>query len=410
MNQLLILLKNRNFKIFFFTSIIANIGINITLVGINWFIMDYTNQNGLLGNYTTISLISGFILSFFIGTLIDNNDKCKIIRYCNIIQGIVLLMIIIALNYKCNILIVIYSLAIINSIGFSLYSTASRSLIQDISEKENLIYGNSMIEISLQIGAIVASFITGIFYEYYGFISIMILTISLLFISGIFINSIKYNSSINLLNKEGYFSELSKGMNYLLNNKYLLMYGIVVFIPFIVTLMSNNVLPGYVKDHLNSSSIVYGTADMLFGVGALLSGILISSIIKKIPRNILQLIMFSVSIISLLFLTINKSIICLYILYFCFGLANSSLKVILNTYLMEYIDKSIFGRILAFFSSLSNILQAILVTINGRLMDSTDVIYGYLVLSIIMMIGFISINMLKFKINSFLKNVNSHNI
>lgn len=382
------LLSNSNFKNFFLGNIIASIGINIGIIGINWFIIDYTKQNKILGIYMAISVLSGLTASFFIGTLVDTYNKQSIMILSNIIQACLLLILSVLLFFNMNILGVIYALAVVNSIGLSIYTTSSRSFIQELLEKQNFIYGNSIIEISLQVGAIIAAGTTGLIYKYYGFKTILFVMIISLMSSCLFICKIKHTSINKIVDNENYMFRLVNGMKYLFNNKIIFLLGILSFIPYIVTLASNSVLPGYINQHLLLGSVEYGISDMLFGIGAFTSGLVLSIIIKNIKRDFLILSMFILSICSLSFLIFNKSLIGLYIAYFIFGLGNTSAKIILNTMIMELVPTHLYGRAMSLWTSISSILQVVLVLGIGYLMDIVSAIYGYLSLSVIMVLGF----------------------
>ena len=63
----------------------------------------------------------------------------------------------------------------VNGIGWTVYMSASRSLVQELLPKEDLLNGNSLIEISLQVGMFVAGGVSGVLYKFYGFEVILIL-------------------------------------------------------------------------------------------------------------------------------------------------------------------------------------------------------------------------------------------
>lgn len=392
MNKLLLLLSNCNFRNFFIFNVITNISVSICVIGINWFIVDYTKQNQTLGIYMATSLFSNLVASFFIGTLIDRHSRRNIMILSNLSQAFFLVILLILIWINASMLGLIYVLAVVTSIGLAVYSTSSRSFMQELLEKESLIYGNSIFEMSLQLGSIIAAGITGFLYKYFGFKIVLLSIIISLVLACVFLFKIKFTSIINKKDNDlKYILQLTDGMKYLFANKMLFLFGIISFVPYIVTIASNSVLPGYVREHLSLSSIEYGISDMLYAIGSFLSGIIISVIIKNQKKTFVMK-MFVVSIISLAFLVFNKNIWGLYIAYFCFGLGNSSLKVILNTIIMEIVPTQQYGRVLSFLNSTSCIIQMLIILGMGYLIDVVPVIYGYLLLSVIMAFGFWGIN------------------
>ena len=48
-------------RLFFWVNALASIGLNIGVIGVNWFIIDVTRKNSILGLYGAVSLISAFL-------------------------------------------------------------------------------------------------------------------------------------------------------------------------------------------------------------------------------------------------------------------------------------------------------------------------------------------------------------
>lgn len=396
MKRLLGLLRNGLFRRFFFSSLSAYVGINIGLVGISWFIVDYTNRNRILAIYTMITLITTIVVTFLSSGFIDKYNKSTTIRWCNGIQGVCLLGFVALIANNIYILESIFAMAIVNSICQSIYYIASNGVVQSTLNKDDLIFGTSILEICVQSGAIVASLVTGIIYNKLGFsIVLFIMGVSLIMSALLIKKSEKDDrkEEESLTNVK----QIIEGGKYLKRNKVIILFGVMVFVPHMVTLLSNNVLPGYVSQFLKGNSVVYGIGDMMFGIGAFISGILISEVAANVKRGKLESLFFVISILSLGILVVNKGILSLYVIYFFFGLGNTSLKVILNTRLMEIVPENMYGRCYAFFKSISSLSQIFIVMMMGYLLDIISIVYGYLILAGIMLIGYLCIAVLNKK-------------
>ncbi|MNN73987.1 Major Facilitator Superfamily protein [compost metagenome] len=135
--------------------------------------------------------------------------------------------------------------------------SASRSLVQEIVPENDFIHGNSLIEISLQVGMFVAGALSGILYKYVGFELILFLN-ALAFIAASFFLSRMQHTPLKLNNEgERFFETFKKGFSYLLERPYIFLLGVVSIIPLVSTMVYNVVLPGYVSIAVGGDSVVF---------------------------------------------------------------------------------------------------------------------------------------------------------
>ena len=69
-------------QVFFAVNAFACVGLNIGVIGVNWFIIDVTGSNRLLGIYGALSLISAFFALALAGTLTDRYSKLTLLQFC----------------------------------------------------------------------------------------------------------------------------------------------------------------------------------------------------------------------------------------------------------------------------------------------------------------------------------------
>jgi MFS family permease len=161
-------------------------------------------------------------------------------------------------------------------------------------------------------------------------------------------------------------------------------------VPSVITVVTNVILPGYIKQFLNSSTVSYGISDMCYGIGAFISGLIAGELLKKFSMNKLVSCLFALSTLVLVLLFANKFVAGLFILYFTLGLSNTMLRITLSSVLMERTIKEQFGRAMSVWLAISSILQIALSALIGKVMDIVSANSGYGVLAIGMFIGFVA--------------------
>ncbi|WP_394176282.1 MFS transporter [Guptibacillus hwajinpoensis] len=377
----------KNFLFFFLADIISGFGVGMSTIGANWYLLDETGSVGAIGLMLSINVISGFLVSPLTGIITDKFNRKSVIQATFILRAITIGALTGLFIFDGFSIGYIYAFAIINGIGWSIYMSASRSLMQELLPEKELSKGNSLIEISLQVGMFMAGAASGFIYKFFGF-EIILLTNSLMFVfSSLLFMFIKYQSISLESSDESYSESFKKGLQYLGSHKMTFLLGIVSIVPLVATMIYNVVLPGYVSDSLNADSVVFGFSDMAYGVGGLLSGFIAAPFAKKISENKAVSTIFILAIVTLFGLAINKLVLMIYLGSFLIGLSNSSLRIIMNTMLMEVVPKPLMGRALSVWMGIALLLQALLASGLGLLIDIFSPSIGFICMSGLMLMG-----------------------
>lgn len=267
--------------------------------------------------------------------------------------------------------------------------STSRSLLQELLTDRELINGNSLVEICLQVGMFTAGGVSGIFYHYAGFEFILFSNSVAFILSSIFIYRVKHDSIIREDNDDSMYTSFKEGINYFIEKPNVLFLGIAAIVPLVGTMMYNVVLPEYVSNTVNGNSIAFGLSDMFYGAGGFLSGLLAAPLAKKISSNATIMLFFLVSISILFALAFNNYIIILFLASLLFGLCNSSLRILMNTAIMEMVPKSLMGRAMSVWMAMSLVLQAVISPGLGVLIDRFSPKLGFICLSGLMLVGYV---------------------
>lgn len=381
------IIKKRNFRNFFFSDIISGFGVGMSFIGANWFLMDQTNSLQSLGFMLSLNVIAGFLVFPYVGTITDKFNRKTIIFWAHIIRAIVILGVCSTFLFSGFKIEFLYLLAVLNGIGWTVYMSASRSLIQELLDAEDLINGNSLIEISLQVGMFMAAAVSGFLYAFFGFWLILLINAMAFLISTLFLVRIKYSPMLVEDKEETFYVNFKKGLTYLKERPGIFLLGVAAVIPLVTTMTFNVVLPGYVNLSLNGSSVVFGFADMFYGCGGLLAGFIAAPLAKKISKNGATIVFFLISIGTLVAAAVNSYIFVLYLISVLFGLGNSSIRIVMNTTIMENVSKSYMGRAMSVWMAISLLLQTVSASGVGLLMDSLSPRAGFIWMSVLMLMG-----------------------
>ncbi|CAI2676470.1 hypothetical protein AKUH4B303J_PPKS00330 (plasmid) [Apilactobacillus kunkeei] len=370
---------------FLSADLLSQFSSGVMLSAISWYAISWYKSNSLVSNLTNTNLLSGLLITVLIIPIIDKIKENKIIQISLLIKTLMILSSIICCTLFKDIKIGLFIIALANGISWNIYFPASKKFIQNISNIEELNKNNSLSETIMQIGLFSSGLISGILLKYTNIIKILYLILLLSFISTLLSITLKKHSN----NKKNKNNINNKYSNYSNNYIYLLLIGIVLYIPFVGANEINTILPGYVTEILKGNSIIYGSIDMMYGIGAILSGVLVSYLYKKIKETNIVKYIFICSIIIGVILSINKSIIISYTLLFILGIIGPSIRIIINTLTMKTVNSKSIGKLMSIWNIISILLQILLIKALGNIMDSYGANKGFILYSITMIIGLI---------------------
>ncbi|MFD0587425.1 MFS transporter [Paenibacillus sp. GCM10027627] len=382
-------LRSKNFRQYFAADIISGFGVGMSTIGANWYLMDQTDSITSVGLMLSLNVIAGFLISAFAGTLIDKWNRKSIILWANVLRALALFLILGGFLWTGFRIEYLYAFAAINGMGWALYMSASRSLVQELLTEKELIHGNSLIEISLQVGMFMAGALSGILYKFVGFEIILLLNALAFIVSSFFLTRIRYTPIEAVNEGEPYLVTFKNGIRYLAERPFLFLLGVVSIIPLVTTMVFNVVLPGYVSDSVKGDSVVFGLADMFYGIGGLISGFIAAPIAKKLSANGTVVLFFLVSVLNLVAVAFNSTILLLYFGSVLIGLTNSSLRIVMTTTLMESVSKAYMGRATSVWMAISLLLQTVSATGLGVVIDRFSPGVGFLCMSALMFVGLI---------------------
>ncbi len=375
-------MMKKNFRLFITSDVISQFGAGMILVALNWYIIDIYHSNSLIAIVANINVVAGMLISLIVMGIIKciNAKWLAISSYCFRIFFIVLALILFKMNLDKK--LAIYLLALSGGIGWNLYFPASKDILNSFTAEDNTLQINSFAEISMQVGLLAATLFSGILYRYVGFENILVIGIVLFVSSLLIFSSVKYSEQ-NKIKADKNVQLFS----YFLKEKWLLLLGIVLYIPFIGTNIITTALPGYIKDHLSGNSIVYGITDTMYGVGACLASFVLTFIVKYFNKEKLILFLFIFSIILGAVLSLNQKLSLAIGYIFLLGMVEPVIRTIMYTRTMEIVPSTLLGAVVAFWNFINLILQFFANYGVGKVMDDVGPQWGFIIYAGVMILG-----------------------
>jgi len=353
---------------------------------------------------TVITLVSLF-WALYAGSIIDGFNRKDVFLGTNFVGGIVILSIA-SLGFKegelTNILIIlVYALTMF---GYVIHYPNLYAFSQELSEPKDYTKITSLIEIVGQ-STVMGSAIMGtmllkgienfhvpftdaiVTIERWEIHEIFLFDAIAYFVSFLIILLIKYSPNMKLvISDEGtLYERLKTGYMYLKNNQLVALFGICSFTIFIVVYIEQFALmTPYVLNHLHEDAPVLGLTELMYGLGALFSGVIIQTLFSKMPvLKAVVLLTFATGAIFLL-----SSFTCAVIIFinvaFLKGFTNASSRIFRVTYLFSLIPNELAGRVNSFFNVMNTVFRLIFLSLFTLpfFMDGSNVVYAYGILAV----------------------------
>ncbi len=381
---------SKDTRYYFTADVISQLGSNISLLSLNWFLLEKTGSNEQVGILVLLSVLGSFFTCPFAGIIADRFNRKSILIYSNFIRGSAILLIATLLYIQNFSIYYLYILSIINGVGFNIYLPASKAFVQEITTPEILVKSNGFIEINVQVSMLIAGAVSGVIYKAFGMYTILIIDSITFFIANLFLLSITYNKAPITRLYENFLQEFKNGIMYLAKSPRLSIFVLILLMPHVATISQSVVTPGYVFYHLKSDSLVYGIMNMSYGIGATITCLVFILASSIYFRNFIVRLSFVISILSLITLICTNTVIIAYIATLFFGLANSSIKIILLSTMMRVVDREYMGRVVSVKNVVITMLQMFCTYPIGYAMDLYGNVTGYVFLELIMMFSFVA--------------------
>ena len=375
------------FRLIVSANIASSIGSGITMIAIPWMLVSSDNGNKVFGYITIGMTILSFILTPFIGNLVDKVSRKKLLIIseivCFALLGIFSLIGFIGLSYEIWHYTIIY---IIGSLYYTIFYPTMFALNQEIFTKDQYKSLNGTMEVQGQLSSMIAGALA----------SILLMKWDLHYI--LLLNTISYGAAIYFYLKLPYVrlsiektekvvnSQVSQGIRYMLARPSMFIFLLFSFMPFIGVMLTNYLFPVYLVDVFKADASVYGIEGMIYAIGAIIAGVFVPTLSSKFGNEktiIFGVLVYTIAISLIVF--VDLPVYLSLMLFLAIG--NSSARVARNSFLMDHIPNNIIGRVDSLFRTLGLLIRILLLALFTEMVSSDLIIYCFIVLSGILMVS-----------------------
>lgn len=386
-------------------NIISGLAQGISMVAIPWYFVKVVSRPEFFASAYIIITFLTLFWGLYAGALIDRYSRKNLFIIINLVCGLSIGSIALYGFHMSHLtdffVMLVFGVTIFN---YNVHYPNLYAFGQEITEPKNYGKLNSYIEVqgqttSVLAGAFAALLLTGTqnnVLEIAGFNFVLPFDIKAWEIHEIFLlDAITYIVVIFIflmmkykpiakyvVHKGGLFSRLKGGVLYLHEKPIIFIFGFLSYMLFAFTLVEVHVLlPSYVHQFLKMDGNVYASAEIYYSIGAILSGVLVLRVFKKlntVTSIILLLIVVSVAFYAM---AVYNVLWVFFLGNLILGISNSGVRILRTTYLFNHVPNNLIGRANSVFSSLNIVVRMLMIGAFTLPFFNTDdnIRYGYFV-------------------------------
>ena len=371
------ILSNKTFLLFFLGNIISLIGFGFNLIAISWLVLEETGSEFALGKIMAAATTPGLILALVAGIIIDRVNRKWLLVKLDILRALVLTAFIYYLQIEGFGLLILYPVMMLMGLGNSLFWPTAQAFVQELVDDKEYFSANALLSASYQVGSLIGAGAGGFIVHFYGPIHALYLNVFAYIISGILISLAPFERKNTSQDSESLVEELSKGFIFLKNKIGVLFLGITTILSDVAIWGALSVLTITLsKEIFLKGSWGYGFMDGMYGIGALLSTMIIALMTKKFGYEKSLIACYFIAGLSCYISPYTLSIYFAGIAYFVMGLSNNSARIIIRTIFMEVIPNNIMGRVQTIFGVYTRIMMLLSVLTAGWLTENYSAFVG----------------------------------
>jgi len=372
--------QHRGIRLIFVANLISMIGSGMNMAAVIWFILQATHSEVSLGMLVVVQTVPSLLLLPFSGVLIDREDRRHLMMWLDSMRGFVILAVALLVFAHRVQVWQVYGMAMLVSVGFWMYWPTLNALVQELTPEDKMLDSNSLMLAAVQGGWLMAGAVVGFVYNHIGLGGVLLIdcTSYLVSIACVYhVRKGRVTAAPPRLTAEEmplppagavarYLHELVEGYRYVQGNRRALLLGIAWSL-FIAAMMTQGVLSAPLSDRiLHGGAVGYGWLNAGWAVGAFVSVLYASRIIRRTGANRAVTVTMSVIAISLFVLPDTRWLALAVPIYFVMGSGRGVGGIAISTEMMEMVPKHFMGRVQNTFFFVASGLQILTAMLAGE--------------------------------------------
>lgn len=398
---------NSNFLLFLLGRIVSDTGTSIQMMIMPLYIIDIGGTANTVGFFSFLSLLPALLVYPFAGVIGDRLNRKRIMVVTDFISAVVLL----GLGWLSYLgtmkLSLLLTVQVIISLMNGLFEPATRGMLPQLVDKEQLTRHNSTVASARSASVLVGPLIGAALYANFGITIVFFANGVSFLLSGISEMGIGY---IHIKQKathgiKGIMNDLSEGIKFVLQNNLIRKLSCFLLVSyFVIQPIFSVMLPLFFKRSLSYTDIQYGYLQTIIILGSLIGSIMIGLLYRKEKRMtkllvigsiilLCGMLLFTALIFPISVLTLGNDTIIYFILLATvlgiFSAGNMFISVPVQTFIQQATPNEYMSRVFSLVSMISRGGIPLGALVYGMILEKAEMHWTVLITSVFIVLTFI---------------------
>jgi MFS family permease len=339
-------LDNRQFRLLWFGTLFAQASMQINIVARSWLAYSISGSAVALGVVALARGLPQSILSLLGGALADRMDKRTMLVYVQF--ALAALSLVNALLVHLDIIKVwhLVVIGLFQGIIFAFNMPTRQALIPELVDRDLLANAMALNSTGMNLNRVAAPALAGVLIASHPAVAFDVIAVFYL-ASAYLLLKLPKSETVKKIHERNAFGDIADGIKYIVGNKTLLALIIMAFVPTLVGMPYQQLLPVFQQDVLHVGPSALGMMYTVVGIGALIGSLGVASLSGSKKMNLIQGLSGILFGIILIFFALSTKYFWSLMLLAVIGLASQGYMTLNNVLLMESTDKAYYGRVMS---------------------------------------------------------------
>lgn len=371
-------LGNSSFRHLWLASLLSMTGSQISRVGLILYVSSTGDSVLALALLLTLELLPGALVAPLAGVVIDAYSKRGVMIVSDLLRMIFMLFI-----WWRPTTEMIYLMAALHSIASVFYLPAKSALLPTVVEESDLPRANGLDQSASSLTMVAGPIVGAELLLFFGLEVTLIVDAFSFLASALLVARVKSRSLTRervALSFASTLQNVKAGWSYITNHRLVLRLNVMVFVSLLCAGMWMPLAPSFVKDQLSASSRLIGWQIGIFGLGAILGGLLAPVLVKRLGKGLIVFLGLLTEGISLSVYAVVSQIVISTLIMFGLGIVVSIVVVAFYSILQTVVEEAFLGRVFSIVKQSENV--AIVLA-----MSMAALLHGFLTSHVILLVA-----------------------
>lgn len=344
-------LESPQFRKYFGAAVLSALGDGMQMIAMSWFLYQRTGSVASISLVFVVQTLPGLLLSPLAGALVDRSRPQWTCVAADVVQGLVLCALVLAIYVDQWVLPAIYLASLLMAVCRLFSLPALGALVRDISTRESLLSANILSSTTLQIGMLCGASAGGFLVAQIGAMNVILANAMSFFVSAVFIAWVRVQAReprAPAATGVPLTQELREALVYARRHPFILWLTLVDIFDTMAINMFNALLPAFVSRELGGGPQDFGLIEGAWGGGALLGGILLSYVVRRVDQHRISVAGPACLSVLILFFLAAQTTAHAMAGYFVLGIFVCAVGINTNALLAAEVKPAYFGKIKSF--------------------------------------------------------------